>query len=63
MKDYEENEDEVCDKVYVVQLSHEQVRSLIEWIPKNYNSSQGEEGELLIRLLKSAKETKGMPPN
>lgn len=61
MNDYQDNEDDVCDKVYVLQLSHEQVRSLIEWIPKNYNSSEGEEGEILIRLLKAAKETKGLP--
>ncbi|MFQ5750741.1 MAG: hypothetical protein ACE5HI_01985 [bacterium] len=58
MPDFEDNELAVLEKDYTVRLSHEQIRSLIKWIPKNYESEPHEEGGALIRALNDAKEIK-----
>lgn len=55
-KTYCKNESDSNDRRYSVILTHEQLRSLIEWIPKNYDSEPHEEGGVLMAILEDAEE-------
>ena len=51
---FDHEESDVCEKTYNVLLSHDQIRSLIEWIPKNYETEPHEEGGVLLAILEDA---------
>ena len=53
---FEDNEDGINEKTYSIELTHLQIRSLVEWIPKNYESEPHEEGGILKQIFLDAEE-------
>lgn len=37
-KSFDTNESDFSSRLYTVTLSHKQIQSLLEWMPKNYDS-------------------------
>lgn len=43
---FDKNENELNEKIYTLELSHAALRSLREWLPKNYDNDDGTKEEI-----------------